>query len=204
MGNDFVIAAILTVVSFFLFLKVWSLFKHFFNMEIPEWLGIVMGLIIIGVLYFKKEFFFGTSIATGITIGFILSLFWNIKRTKFVSGFFKAVFSIKFVLWAAISALGIYKREIMLRLWDKYILQGTPDIGPYILILVVIIYLAGTIFVLFPGILAKRNYKNSSFSMNRRAPRSKIVWAVILGLLMVLVSSPLLMEAYSLISGIPK
>ena len=202
MGNDLIIAAILAVVSFFLFLKLWSLLKHFFNMEIPEWLGIVIGSIIIGALYFKKEFFFGTSIATGITIGFILSLLWIIRRTRFVSGLLKGVFSIKFVLWAAISALGIYKREIVLSLWDKYILQGTPAMGPYIIILAMIIYLAGTIFVLSPGILAKRNYRNSSFSMNRRVQRSKIVKVEILGLLMVLVSSPLLIEAYTLISGI--
>lgn len=198
MGSDLIIAIVSGVVSFLIFLLLLSLLKRAFNIDMPGWLIFVLGIIIVFVLYYKKEFFFGSPIAMGATIGFILSLLWNIRETAFLSGVLKGIFSFKFVWWAAITALGIFKRDIIVDLWNKYIIAGMPSGKQYLLITSLIIYIIGSIFILCPGVLTrKRRGRSSGFSMNRKSASSKIVFAEILGTILALLGSTLIIETYT-------
>lgn len=201
MGNDLLIAVVITIAVFFIFLKLISLFEHLFNIDIPEWMGIVFGILVIALLYFKQQLFFSNPIITGSTIGIILALFWNMKDAKIISNVLKAIFSFKFLLWAGLTALGIYKRSIIMDLWDKYVMTNAASAKPYLLILAIVIYILGSLLILFPGFFVKKSMKSGGFTMNRRIPASKTVFTEITGVILVAISSTLLIEAITFIQS---
>jgi hypothetical protein len=171
--------------------------NYAFNVEMPGWLVFILCLIIAFILYFKRGIFFSSPIATGATVGFIISILWNIIDAGFLSWLFKGMFLLRFILWILITALGIYKRSIMLDLWNKHIVTGTSAAVPYLLILAVLFFIAGSIFLLFPGVHLRKRGRSTGFSMTRRISKPKAFFIGILGALMTLIGSALLLEAYN-------
>lgn len=200
MGNDLLIAIVSAALAFFIFLKLIFLFNHRFSIDMPRWLVAIVCIIIAVAIYYKRQFLFSNPIITGLTIGIILAFLWNIKDTGLISGVLKGIFSYKFVLWCLFTALGIYKRAIIVDLWNEYIMTNAASARPYILILIILIYIFGSLFVLVPNFFIRRSVRGAGFSMNRKASTSKIVFWEILGVIMVLLSSTLLIEAYMFIN----
>lgn len=201
MNTDLLFAVISALISFLIFFGIFKYMNHAFSIELPGWLVFILCLAIAFGLYFEQGIFFATPIATGATIGFIISLLWNIIDAGFMSWLFKGMFLLRVIIWALVIFLGIYKREIMMDLWNKYITAGAQSAVPYLLILAVLIFLTGSVFLLFPGVLNRSRNRNAGFRMARRASKSGVIFASILGALMTLIGSALLVEAYNFFIG---
>jgi hypothetical protein len=94
-----------------------------------------------------------------------------------------------------VTGIGIYKREFFIDFWQKNLLSKMSEIRPAFLILSLVLFIFGSALVLRSRQHAGRRRKNTGFSMIRRVPASKKVFPVIIGLLLVFLTSPLLVEA---------
>lgn len=196
MDMELLIALVSGVVAFILFLRLIKYFDRVFSIEMPDFMRFIIGLIIIGGLYIKKDFFFGYNpIVTGVTVGICLALLWDIKDSGSVSEILKVVISFRFLLWAAATAAGIYKRGMALDLWNKYIAPRIGEAAPYMLIIMLAVYIAGSVFIIFAESLARKSMKSSGFSMISTIPKSKIVIRQVVGFFMVIISSPFILDA---------
>lgn len=193
MGKELLLALISGAISFFVFLGIASFINRIFNLEdMPGWIEIVLSIIAGLILYFRRDFFFGSPSASGASIGFILSILWNVKDSVFMSGFFKTIFSLRFILLIAATVLGGGRKSSML--WDRYLADAAPNMKLFLLILSVVIYIAGSALLLIPRIRHESSNRCSRFSMYKRTLWHSKAIGSILGVVMVFASSGILRE----------
>jgi len=195
MGNDLVVALVSGAVSLTAFLIVFHFLNRIFNIEMPDYIGFLLGIAAALTLYIRRDFFFQRSpLIAGITIGFILALLWDLKDTGFIASLLRTVISFRFLLWIGATALGIINRADVMDVWDRYVVQAGSKLEPYLLFLSIIIYFAGTVFVLFPEFYVNWTMRGEGFSMVKKVPKSTKIYTQIAGLLMVGISSTMLNE----------
>jgi len=116
-----------------------------------------------------------------------------------IESILRTVISFRFLFWVMATAVGVYERAIVLNLWNKYVVLKAFEARPYILAVVVIIYIFGSIILLFPELYIKTTKKNAGFSMMDGVSRGRRTSIQFIGVVIVLVSSTLIMEAVMLI-----
>lgn len=200
MGRELLIALASGLISFLVFFGIGIFINRQFNIEeLPEWIETIIFIAFLLILYFKRGFFFSEPLPTGATIGFILSILWNIKDSLFFSSFFSTVFSLRFLLWIAVTIAGLYKNTYILNIWNNSIVPHIKEAEPLFLVLAVLLYIFGSTLILFPHYYLKGRRRGSGFTMNRRVPASKKVFIYILGIILVFIFSGLLQEFETLI-----
>lgn len=195
MGRELLLVLISGAISFFVFLGIASFINREFNLEdMPGWVEIVLSLIAGFILYFRRGFFFSSPVISGASMGFILSILWNVKDSVFMSKFFKTVFSLRFILLVAATVLGGVRKSFMAGMWDTYLTGATPNMKLFLPILSIVIYIAGSALLLIPGIRLESKKRYSGFSMYKKSSWYSKTIESILGVVMVFVSSGLLRE----------
>ncbi|KPU45764.1 hypothetical protein OXPF_09980 [Oxobacter pfennigii] len=202
MDMELVMAILSGIVSLVVFLNIFAYLNRIFNIDLPDIIGFILMLAGILGLYIKRDFFFGFHpIITGVTVGTILALLWDIKGAGFMIYIKNTILTFRFWMWIIALVAGIYSRYIMLNSLDEYLIQSINEINQYLLIASLILIILGSFLLLYPEVYAQKNPKNSGFSIYKRISKGKKAAGQIIGFILVLIFSIFLVDALSYISS---
>lgn len=205
MGKELLPVLVSGIISFFAFWCLGSFINREFNLEdIPVWIQTGLSIIVMLILFLKRDLFFKGPISSGASIGFILAILWNIKDSVFMSRFFRTVFSLRFILLLCITALGILRKNIMTGIWDRYLINVSSGMKTFLIVLVAAVYIFGAVLLLNYGAYRNGKKKYSQFSMHKRASRHRGVIGFIAGIVMIFISSTFFREAIFSVMQNPK
>lgn len=200
MEQNLFLASILCILGFFIVSWLTIGFSKIFDIELPDTVSFILFLLAVFVIIGERELLFQKSATlTGFSVGVLSSILWNIRNKRFFRNMIKTMLSFRFLLWVGTTAAGIYKREIVLDAWEKFILLSSAIYRMRIVFYIVIIalYIMGSIFILFPKSKTSTPERTVGFSMVSRNKKSSKVLKQIIGAVIVILSSALLHEAIS-------
>jgi len=163
-------------------------------------MGLITILVILAVLYGRKDFFFGGNpLVTGIAIGIVLVVLWGVKDTGFMGEVLKVIVSLRFLIWVIAVIAGIYRGGLVSGLWKGYIISVIPQAEPFLISAAIIMFVFGTVLVLFPEFYIKKSMKSEGFTLNKNVPATKRIFIQIIGLIIIFACSGLFSEVQSFI-----
>jgi hypothetical protein len=187
-------------VGFFMIILSAKLLKRIFIFELPDFVLFIFGAIAAAVLILKQNFFFNENpAAAGLIIGIMLGLLWEVKDAGLLVSLAKTIFSFRLICWAAAIYAGMHIKEELLGLWNKYIISNVGVTGNYLLLIAAVIFIIGSVLVLYPEVYLRGTAKDTGFRMVRKVPFSRRVSIQFTGALIVLINFPLAYEAVKFI-----